>query len=669
MEKKDILNRINTLKKKINKWNYEYYMLDAPTVSDAEFDANMNELILLEKENPEFIADDSPTKKVGGFVATNFEKKKHNIPMLSLSNKYNFDELIEFDSTIKKELNSAIDIKYNVEPKIDGISISLTYINGILEQALTRGDGVIGEDITTNVRTIKTIPLKIDIPISPFEIRGEVYMAQKDFKKLNDSLPDDKKFANPRNAAAGSIRNFDSSIAAKRNLSMIAYFIPDDLSQKKMNITNQHQVIEKLQQLGFKTPTKETKLVANINEAIKFIDNITKIKDQLEFPIDGMVLKVDNTSLYDTIGRTSKFPKWATAYKFPPDIETTELVSIEAFVGRTGRITYVGKLKPVRISGSLVSAATLHNAEYIKENDIRINDFVKVYKSGEIIPKIIGPDLTKRTMNTKSFLPITNCPSCGTQLVIPNGEVDQYCFNDFCHAKKVNTIVHFCSRDAMNIEDLSEKTIEKLFNKNIIISIEDLYNFKNLKEQVINGDFEIKEKSFSNIVKHIEDSKTNSLERLIFAIGIRHVGIVTAKVLAKKFRTLENLQESTIDELLAINDIGETVAKSIVDYFNNPNNINFIKKLINYGLNTNYLSNASSNVDTTSEYYQKNFVITGTFDIPRHEIKKLLESKYDATVTDTVTKNTNYLIVGNDGGSKKDKAEKMGIKIITSKIW
>jgi DNA ligase (NAD+) len=468
------IERINALKKKLKQWEYEYYALDAPTVSDREYDLTLQELISLEKANPQYITDDSPSKRVGGVIVDSFKKVLHEIPMLSLSNQFSYDDLRKFDNDIRKEIHTD-HVTYNVEPKIDGLSISLIYDHGKLITALTRGDGQYGEDITINAKTIRSIPLNIKTSVARLEIRGEVYLSFKEFERINAEIDDEEKqFANPRNAAAGSLRQLDSSLAAQRKLEMIAYYIPNEAILNELKITTQSGVIQQLKKFGFKTAA-EIKKCDDIEEVIQHINSIGQRRDKLLYPIDGMVIKEDNIKLYDTLGRTSKFPKWATAYKFPPEIATTKLLGIEATVGRTGRITYVANLEPVKLGGSVISSATLHNGDYIKDNDIRINDIVKIFKAGEIIPKVIGPVLEKRPPHTDNFKLITHCPICHSLLEKQQNEVDQYCTNTSCSARIVQSIVHFASKKAMNIEDLSDKNIKKLFDVKIINNIQDIY--------------------------------------------------------------------------------------------------------------------------------------------------------------------------------------------------
>ncbi|MDR2369692.1 MAG: NAD-dependent DNA ligase LigA [Mycoplasmataceae bacterium] len=666
---KHVQIKIEDLKKQLQQWAHEYYDLDKPTVSDAEYDLTLQELITLETTYPQFATDDSPTKKIGGSVATHFVKVRHDIPMLSLSNQFSEADLRKFDQDIKKEIGT-LSISYNVEPKIDGLSISLIYINGVLKQALTRGDGEFGEDVTNNVRTIKTVPLRINTDITRLEIRGEIFLSYKEFHKINATIDDEaQKFANPRNAAAGSLRNLDSSISAKRNLDMIAYYIPDESVLRQLGIYTQANVINLLKQWGFKT-ANEIKLCENIDKVITYITEITQRRPTLAYPIDGIVIKENEIKYYDILGHTAKFPKWATAFKFPPEIAQTKLLNITPTVGRTGRITYVANLQPVHLDGSTVTAATLHNAEYIKDNDIRINDTVQIFKAAEIIPKVMGPVLTKRPEGAMSFTSITHCPICNTLLEKQIAEVDQYCTNVSCPARIVQSMIHFTSKKAMNIEDLSEKNLQKLYDANIIRCIQDIYKFKDQKSLILQADFKIKEKMFNNLVNNINASKNNSLEKLIFAIGIRHVGETTAKILAKTFRSIDNIAKASLAELTNINDIGEVVAISIMDFFKNTSNQTLIQDLKSLGVNTTYIPTIDeSKVQTDSIYYQKTFVITGSFDVPRHEIKKKLEQKFDANVVDAVSKSTDYLIVGANGGSKKTKADKLNIPIIQVKIW
>lgn len=658
----EIEKKINDLKKILTKWEYEYYVLDNPTVSDEEYDLTLRQLIDLEKQYPQFITNDSPTQRVGGMASKKLNKYQHTTKMMSLSNAFSDQEIIKFDSDIQKAIGQEKQITYCVEPKIDGLSMSLIYKDGSLIVGATRGDGLIGENVTNNVKTIHSIPLKISLGYE-IEIRGEVFLSKTDFKKINDEILDeDKKFANCRNAASGSLRQLDSKITAKRKLSMFCYQI---ITKHDLNLPTQSSVIDFLTKNNFKI-APNIKICQGINEVLTAIDFWTKIRDEIDFPIDGVVVKVNDFSQYEKIGYTSKFPKWAIAYKFPPNIKTTKLLDIIPTVGRTGRINYVAKLTPVEIDGSIITSATLHNAEYISAKDICIGDMVKVFKAGDIIPKVIGPDLQKRTNNCKTYSPPEFCPICHTKLEKISGEIDQYCLNINCPARLLLNIVHFTDRDAMNIEGLSSKILEKFWANNIVKNIVDIYYIKDKKEQILKLDLHIKEKMFTKLTIAIENSKKANLDKLIFALGIRHVGTVTARVLAQRFQNINNLANASLESLTNLNDIGPVVAQSIVDFFSIDANKKIIEKLCQIGINQNFITNK---YDTTSDYYQKKFVITGSFDIPRNEIVKILQEKYDVSFSNTITKDTDFLIANDFSSSKYKKAKELGIKIITNKIW
>ena len=671
-EKTVIRQRINFLRKKLRQWEYEYYGLEKPTVSDTTYDLSLKELNALEKAFPEFYSKSSPTSTVGGIVDNKFKKINHILPMLSLSNAFNLNELKHFDETIKKLLNFSDkqDVEYYVEPKLDGLSISLIYQKGKLFKGITRGDGKTGEDVTANIKMIKSIPQTIDNDFDRFEVRGEIYISHKQFKLINDSIKEDKnKFANPRNAASGTLRRLNPDLVKQRNLQMIAYYIPNFDDIKRLNITKQSQVIEKLKEYGFHT-AKETVKCRNIDEAYEKIQWLEENQYSLEYPIDGAVLKENLIAYYNKLGSTSKFPHWAIAYKFVPQEVETEILSIQTNVGRTGKITYVANLKPVELSGSIVSAATLNNAEYILSKDIRVGDTVKIFKAAEIIPYVKEVVLEKRKNSSKQFIPATVCPVCNSKLEKIEGEVDQYCVNTSCPARSIQSIIHFCSKDAMNIEGLSDKTITKYFNLGYIKCIEDIYNLNNHREEIITTILNNKFKVFNKINDSIQNSKNNSLERLIFGLGIRDVGLISATFLAKHFKNIYSLANASKEELVALKDIGDVVSTSIYDWFHNENNLKLIESLKKFGVNTNYISKTNvTDENKNSEYYQKSFCITGSFDIPRDEIRELLIQKYDANVTNSVNKSTDYLIVGENGGSKLEKAQKLGIKLIYDNIW
>lgn len=671
-EKTVIRQRINFLRKKLRQWEYEYYGLEKPTVSDTTYDLSLKELNALEKAFPEFYSKSSPTSNVGGVVDNKFKKISHELPMLSLSNAFNFNELNHFDETIKKLLGFDIkqEVEYYVEPKLDGLSISLIYQKGKLFKGITRGDGKTGEDVTTNIRMIKSIPQTINNDFDRFEVRGEIFISHKQFKLINDSIKEDKnKFANPRNAASGTLRRLDPEHVKQRNLQMIAYYIPNFNDIKNLNITKQSQVIKKLKEYGFNT-AKEAVECKNIVDAYKKIQWLEENQYSLDYPIDGAVLKENLIAYYDKLGTTSKFPHWAIAYKFIPQEAETQILSIQTNVGRTGKITYVANLKPVELSGSIVSAATLNNGEYILSKDIRVGDTVKIFKAAEIIPYVKEVVLDKRPINSKPFTLATVCPICNSKLEKIEGEVDQYCVNTSCPARLIQSIIHFCSKNAMNIEGLSEKTITKYFNLGYIKCVEDIYNLNNHRQEIITTILNNKFKVFNKINESIQNSKTNSLERLIFGLGIRDVGLISATFLAKHFKNIDALANASKEELIALKDIGDVVSTSIYDWFHNKNNLKLIESLKKLGVNTDYISRTYVTIENKdSEYYQKSFCITGSFDIPRDKIKELLIQKYDVNVTNSVNKTTDYLIVGENGGSKLEKAQKLGIKLIYDNIW
>lgn len=660
---------INELREKIEYWNYEYYILDNPSVDDAVYDRELQKLINLETQYPQFKAENSPTNKVGGFVSDKFEKVSHVYPMLSLSNAYNLEDLNKFDNDIQKEIHSH-KITYVVEPKIDGLSISLVYKNSKLIRAVTRGDGKIGENVTQNIWNIPTIPHFIDSKYQDkiIEIRGEVYMNKDDFYKLNQKNHELglKTFANPRNAAAGSLRNLDTNISKERNLKALFYYIPNYLD---LNLSTHYETIEWLKSNHFPV-ANDIKKVDNIQMVWDQIEHYTEIRDKLTYQIDGVVVKVNNYDYYDDIGYTSKFPKWAIAYKFPAEIGITKINDIVADVGRTGKITYVAKLSPINLDGSIISNVTLNNAEYIQAKDIRINDWVYIYKAGDVIPYLDFVDLNRRDKNSIKFKEIEYCPSCNFKLIKPAGEVDQRCVNPNCEEQIIKQIDYYCSRDCMNIVGVSYKIIKKLFQNNIIHSFTDLYLLENKYEQIANLDLLIKEKSFSNMINSINQSKSNSLEKLLSSLGIRHLGKTTAKKIAQKFNNIHSIINANYNDFLAINDVGEILAKEMVEFFQDKINLNNINKLISYGVNMIYINNVNVNdyiID--DKYLSKTFVITGTFSIPREQIKTILENVYNAKVVSAISKKVDYLLCGDDAGSKLNKAKELGIEIINNEFW
>ncbi|WFQ93294.1 DNA ligase [Mycoplasma feriruminatoris] len=654
MSKDQVLLRINQLKEQLNLWSKQYYVDDNPTVDDTEYDLALKELISLENLYPEFITLDSPSQKVGGMVSEKFEKVSHKTPMLSLGNVFSFDEFLDFNTQVSKVSNT-LNNEYVAELKIDGLSISLVYENGSLITAATRGNGIVGEDVTINVKTIKSIPLQISKK-ERVEVRGEVFLSKAEFEKINQKrlLNNEDLFANPRNAAAGTLRQLDSKIVANRNLdAFLYYYISDD-----SNNLSQYESILKLNQLGFKT-NKETKLCKNLDEVQAYINKYTDLKNDLDYQIDGIVFKINDKSLQNSLGFTSKIPKWAIAYKFPAEIKQTKLLDIFATVGRTGKITYNAKLEPVSLMGATISAATLNNAEYIKTKDLRINSVVKIKKAGDVIPEVIEAIKDDKFYELEKFKPDLYCPNCHSLLEKNEDEVDQFCINSNCSMKILRALQHFSSREAMNIVSLGDRSLEILFNLNIIKTISDIYRLEDHKEQILEiENFGLK--SYLNLIDSINQSKNNSLEKVLFGLGIRHIGSKTAKILAKQYQNIDNLMNASYDELVQINSIGSSLALSIIDWFKIPDNINLINELKSFNVNFKYLG-VKINLD--SIIANKSFVITGTLSRPREEFKTLIENNA-GKVIGSISKKTDYLLAGDNVGSKLEKAKKLGVKII-----
>ena len=645
--------RINELIDYINKASYEYYVLDNPTMTDQEYDDYYMELLSLEEKYPELKREDSPTLRVGGKVLDKFEKVAHQTPMLSFDDIFNEEEIETFDERIRKVIKNPT---YTLEPKMDGLSGSLIYRNGVLVRGATRGDGITGEDITENIKTIKSVPLRLTKDID-IEVRGEIYMSKLSFEKANIERRKlgENEFANPRNAAAGSVRQLDSSIAAKRNLDYMAYFIPNP---EDYGIKTQSESLEFLKELGFKTNYKLNSVAHNTKEIVKYIEELSKIRKDLPFAIDGVVLKVNSLEDEKTLGFTARVPRWGIAYKFPAEEVLTTLKEIKYTVGRTGKITPNAIFSPVHVDGSLVSKATLHNFDYIKEKDIRVNDVISVRKAGDVIPEVVEVKLERRKEDTEETVMITNCPICNSKLV--KKDANHFCVNDACDSRKIEGLIHYASRDAMYIEGFGERIVEDFYNMNYIRRIDDYYTLSKYKDELktLEG---FGEKSIENLLESIENSKNNSLERLVFALGIRYVGKKTAKILCEYYKTMDNLIKADFDELKSIEEIGDKIAKSVVDYFDDEKNIELINKLKEHGLNMRYLG---KEVNTSNDKVNnKTFVITGTLSIPRDDIKEKLES-LGANVTTSVTKKTDYVIVGENPGSKYTKAQELGITIL-----
>lgn len=651
----NIENRVEELTKILNEANYNYYVKDLPTITDQEYDKYLRELEELEVKYPDYAKDDSPTKRVGGEVIDSFKKVYHEKPMMSLSDVFSESEVILFDERIKKE---GISPKYVCELKIDGLSVSLLYKDGVFVRAATRGDGVVGEDITHNVKTIKSIPLKLNKKID-IEVRGEIYMAKKTLEVINIERikNNEKPLQNTRNAAAGSIRQLDSKIAAKRNLDAFIYHLPNP---EDYDIKTHMEALDFMESLGFKV-NSNNRLVNNISEVLEFIMEKTDTRGSLPYDIDGIVIKVNNLEEQKILGFTAKYPKWATAYKFPAEEVLTKLQDIIFTVGRTGQITPNAVLDPVIVMGSTISRATLHNEDYVKEKDLRIGDIVSIRKAGDVIPEVVEVKKERRTGLEKEFVMINKCPICESILTKKDEQVDYYCVNEHCPSRKIESLIHFASRDAMNIEGLGEKVMEDFFNFGFIKEVSDIYLLQSHREDLTRLEG-YGEKSIMNLIDAIEKSKENSVEKLIFGLGIPHVGSKTAKILASNFHNIDNLISADFDTLNSIRDIGEIIAKSVVNYFLEEKNKNIIEKLKSYGLNMDYFG---KKVVQNPFFSGKTFVLTGSLKIyTREEGKELIESLGGKT-SESVSKKTSCVIVGENPGKKYEKAKELGIEILT----
>ncbi len=653
-EKGDFMQeRYLELIKILNEANYNYHVLDNPTITDQEFDKYLRELLIIEQEHPDWIKENSPSQRIGGDVIDEFKKVTHEIPMLSLSNVFNEEEIMTFHRRIEKE---GYHPQYVCELKIDGLSVSLLYEKGKLVRAATRGDGITGEDITHNVKTIKTVPLTLTQPID-IEVRGEIYMSKKVLEEINqqrqaNNLP---LLQNPRNAAAGSIRQLDSKVAAKRKLDCFIYHLPNPLDY---NIATHNEALQFMHELGFKL-NPNNRLVNNINEVLEFINYHTVHRKELPYEIDGVVIKVNSIIEQQELGYTAKYPKWATAYKFPAEEVLTKLKDIIFTVGRTGQITPNAVLEPVIIMGTTVSRATLHNEDFVKERDLKIGDIVSIRKAGDVIPEVIEVKKERRTGNELPFKMITNCPICGSILQKKPDQVDYYCVNQKCPARSIEGLVHFVSRNAMNIDGLGEKIIEDFYNMGYLGTVADIYSLYNhrLDLTMLEG---FGEKSIDNLLLAIENSKNNSLERLLFGLGITHVGSKTAKILASHYLTMEELMTSTVEELTEIPDVGPIIAQSVVTYFNDAKNISLIKELKELGINMKYLG---SIVKPNEMFVGKTFVLTGTLSAMTREEAKMKIEQLGGKTVDSVSKKTGVVIAGENPGSKYQKAQALGVPI------
>ena len=647
-----IKEEISKLVSLLNKYSYDYYVEDNPQISDTEYDTLYKQLEKLEKKHPEFILENSPTQRVGDKVLDEFEKITHKVPMLSLSNTFSTEELREFDSRVKK-LVPDDKVEYICELKIDGLAISINYENGKLVSAATRGDGTVGEDVTENIKTIFSIP-KVLKDNRSFEVRGEVYLPRKSFELLNKERENNNEvlFANPRNAAAGSLRQLDSKITAKRRLSAFIYSIVGDDS-----IISQEHALNIAEDYALPV-NPNFKLCKDIDEVISYINYWTENKEDLPYDIDGIVIKVNSYSTQEEVGYTQKSPRWATAYKFPEEELATKLLDVELSVGRTGIITPVAILDPIVISGSTVSKASLHNKDIIDELDIHIGDMVVVKKAGEIIPKVVRVVKELRTEGTNKYIMPTICPSCKEQTYVKENDPFTRCKNPDCPDQNIKKIIHFASREALNIEGLGDKVVATLYEQGIISHTIDLFSLD--RTRLVSLD-RMGEKSVDNLLNAIENAKQSSLDKVIFALGILNVGKKASKILAEKYLNLTNFMNATLDELINLDDVGQITADSILDYLSDENNIRFINDLISIGMNPQY---EIKEVNTDNIFAGKTVVLTGKLvELTRNEAKEYLE-KNGAKVTGSVTSKTDLVIAGEKAGSKLVKAEQLGIEVI-----
>ena len=650
----NVEQRINELIDLINYHNEKYYNEDAPEIDDFEYDNLMKELIKLEEENPQFKRVDSPSNRVGGKALDKFTQIVHKYPMLSLSNAYSAQDLRDFDRRVREAVSGKVE--YVIEFKIDGLSVSLTYENGEFLKGATRGDGVVGEDITKNLMTVKSIPLKVDYE-DELIVRGEVYISKDNFEKINKQQEESNQplYANPRNLAAGSLRQLDPKLTAKRPLDIFIFnleHLADD------NCKTHSESLELLDKLGFSV-SPDFKVFDNIEDIIKYIEYWTEHREELKYGIDGMVIKVNNFEQREQMGFTAKSPRWAIAYKFPAERKTTKLLDIIVEVGRTGNITPTAVLEPVRLAGTTVSRATLHNQDYIKEKDIRIGDSVVVQKAGDIIPQVVQVDKESRTGEEVPFEMPDKCPVCGEPTVRLDGEAAVKCINISCPAQIRRGIIHFVSRDAMNIDGLGESIITLLLDKKLITNISDLYYLK--KEDLV-GLERMGEKSATNLINAIEKSKSNDLYRLINGSGIKHIGVKGAKIIANEFKDLDKIMSLDTNDLVDLEEFGQTMADSVVEFFREEKNISVIEKLKEAGVNTRIIAN--DNEETVKIFDKMKIVLTGTLPtLKRNDAKEMIE-KLGGKATSSVSKSTTFVLAGEEAGSKLTKANELGVKVI-----
>ncbi|MCJ0971575.1 NAD-dependent DNA ligase LigA [Mammaliicoccus sciuri] len=656
----DLKSRVKELHQLLHRYNHEYHVLDNPTVPDSEYDQLLHELISIEEKHPELKTDDSPTVRVGGPPLSQFEKINHDTPMLSLGNAFNEEDLRKFDQRVREKVNN---VRYTCELKIDGLAVSLKYVNGRFVQGLTRGDGTTGENITENLKTIHAIPLTIKEPLS-IEVRGEAYMPRKSFVSLNEQKEQngEQLFANPRNAAAGSLRQLDSKLTAKRKLDIFLYSV-NDLTE--IEADSQSEALNNLDELGFKT-NKERETFDDIEGVLSFISKWTEQRNNLSYDIDGIVIKVDDLSQQEELGFTQKSPRWAIAYKFPAEEVLTTLTDIELSIGRTGVVTPTAILEPVKVAGTTVSRASLHNEDLIHEKDIRIGDKVVIKKAGDIIPEVVKSIAEERSEDSEIYHMPTHCPSCEHELVRIEGEVALRCINPKCSAQLVEGMIHFVSRQAMNIDGLGDKIIEQLYQNDKIKDVADLYYLT--KDDLLPLE-RMGEKKVQNLLTAIEASKEKSLEHLLFGLGVRHLGTKASRVIAEKYETIDCLFEVTIEDLTEIPDVGHKMAQSLVTYMENDDIKVLIDKLKQKNVNMTYTGIKQSEIEGHPDFTGKTFVLTGKMtEMTRPEATKVIQS-LGAKVTGSVTKNTDVVIAGEDAGSKLEKAEKLNIEVWSEEDW
>ncbi|CAM4245084.1 NAD-dependent DNA ligase LigA [Erysipelothrix aquatica] len=645
-----IREEIETLRKQLHQYNYEYHALDAPTISDVEYDQLFQKLQTLEQEHPEFFDPNSPTQKVGGVIAQGFNKITHRFPMYSLGNAFSFEDLEVFDQRIRTQFPN---VEYIVELKIDGLAMSIDYEDGQFVQGVTRGDGRVGEDVTANIRVIDSIPLRLNEDVD-VTVRGEVFMPVSSFTRVNQSRLEQGEdvFANCRNAAAGTIRQLNPKTVRERGLDGFWYTL---VNAEELGILSQSDALDYLKKIGFKV-NPEVKKFDTIEAVYARIQEIEQNRDTFGYDIDGVVVKVNQFAIQEALGFTVRTPRFATAYKFKAEEVKSTVEDIFVTVGRTGKITPNAQLTPVQISGSLVSYATLHNEDYIKNKDIRINDTVSVRKAGEIIPEIVSVDVSKRSASAVPYEFPKHCPVCGEVLVRFAGEADHYCVNSECPAKIAEALVHFASREAMNIDTLGEKRVYQLHDAGLLQTIPDIYTLKNHKEALGTLD-KMGEKSVEKLLKAIEDSKQNSLEKWLFGLGIRHVGAKTSAVLAAHFNTIENIIQADVETLQSIPEIGVVIAQSVATYFSLEENQQLVANLLSYGLRPDF-----ANTVVSSKFSGKKFVLTGTLQtMGRTDAKKIIESQ-GGSVSGSVSAKTDVVVYGESAGSKLEKAQQLNVE-------